>query len=245
MRRLLGITFGVLTHLLFAVTVWQLFRFLQGSAHHQRGGLSNDLLLAAQFAAIHSLLLTPKVRSRLERWISPAFYGLFFCTVTCLSLGLVMIQWRSVSVVVWQATGLAARAVEGAFGASWLALFYSLHLSGLGYQTGWTPWRSWLRGERAPRRHFQPRSAYLFMRHPVYLSFLGLIWFVPTVTLDRALLIAVWTVYIFVGSYLKDRRLQHYLGPTYREYQARVPGYPGMIVGPLARVPWGERGAAE
>jgi hypothetical protein len=39
--------------------------------------------------------------------------------------------------------------------------------------------------------------------------------------------------------------LQHYLGPTYREYQARVPGYPGMILGPLARVPWGERGAAE
>jgi protein-S-isoprenylcysteine O-methyltransferase Ste14 len=83
------------------------------------------------------------------------------------------------------------------------------------------------------------------MRHPVYLSFLGLIWFVPTVTLDRALLIAVWTVYVFVGSYLKDRRLQHYLGPTYREYQARVPGYPGMIAGPLARVPWGDGGAAE
>jgi methanethiol S-methyltransferase len=83
------------------------------------------------------------------------------------------------------------------------------------------------------------------MRHPVYLSFLGLIWFAPTVTLDRALLIAVWTVYIFLGSYLKDRRLQYYLGPTYREYQARVPGYPGMIVGPLARVPWGEQGAAE
>ncbi len=236
MRQLLGITFGVLTHLLFAVTVWQLFWFLQGSAHHQRGGLSIDLVLAAQFAAIHSLLLTPDVRSRLERWISSAFYGLFFCTITCLSLD---------SVVVWRATGLAALAVEGAFGASWLALFYSLHLSGLGYQTGWTPWRSWLRGEPAPRRRFQPRSAYLLMRHPVYLSFLGLIWFVPTVTLDRALLIAVWTVYVFVGSYLKDRRLQYYLGPMYREYQARVPGYPGMIAGPLARVPWGERGAAE
>ena len=63
MRRLLGIIFGVLTHLLFAVTVWQLFWFLQGSAHHQRGGLSIDLLLAAQFAVIHSLLLTPEARS--------------------------------------------------------------------------------------------------------------------------------------------------------------------------------------
>ena len=76
------------------------------------------------------------------------------------------------------------------------------------------------------------------MRHPVYLSFLGLVWLTPTVTLDRAILIAVWTAYIFVGSYLKDRRLQYFLGSRYREYQARVPGFPGMPVGPLARIPW-------
>jgi len=42
--------------------------------------------------------------------------------------------------------------------------------------------------------------------------------------------------YIFVGSVLKDRRLLRFLGPIYRDYQARVPGYPGMPFGPLARV---------
>jgi methanethiol S-methyltransferase len=245
MRRFLGIAAGLLTHLLFAATVWHLFWFLQGSAPQRRGELSWDLMLAGQFAAVHSLLLTPGVRAILERWISPSFYGLFFCAASCLGLGLAMAEWRSSPVVVWHATGWAATAIEFAFGGAWLTLFYSLHLSGLGYQTGWTPWRCWVRGEPAPRRQFRPRSAYLIMRHPVYLSFLGLIWFAPIVTLDRALLIAVWTVYVFVGSYLKDRRLQYYLGPTYREYQARVPGYPGMIVGPLARIPWVERGAAE
>jgi len=48
---------------------------------------------------------------------------------------------------------------------------------------------------------------------------------------------AVWTTYIFVGSALKDGRLVHFMGDTYRDYQARVPGYPGVGFGPLGRVP--------
>ena len=53
-------------------------------------------------------------------------------------------------------------------------------------------------------------------------------WFTPDMTIDRALLVAIWTVYIFLGSYLKDLRLIHYLGDTYREYRAKVPAYVRM-----------------
>ena len=35
----------------------------------------------------------------------------------------------------------------------------------------------------------------------------------------------------------KDRRLARSLGEDYRAYQARVPGYPGIPFGPLARLP--------
>jgi hypothetical protein len=55
-------------------------------------------------------------------------------------------------------------------------------------------------------------------------------------TLDHAVLTGVWTVYIFIGSYLKDRRLTHYLGDAYRAYQAKVPGYPLVPFGPLGKV---------
>jgi protein-S-isoprenylcysteine O-methyltransferase Ste14 len=47
---------------------------------------------------------------------------------------------------------------------------------------------------------------------------------------------AVWTAYIVVGSVLKDRRLLHFIGNEYRGYRARVPGYPGIPFGPLARI---------
>ena len=130
----------------------------------------------------------------------------------------------------------AATLVAWAFVASWAALFYSLSITGLGWQTGWTPWWRWVRGQRPPPRPFVVRGAYRFLRHPVSLSFLGLVWFVPVVTLDRAVLIAVWTGYIFAGSVLKDRRLLFFIGEEYRSYQSEVPGYPGVPMGPLARI---------
>ena len=118
---------------------------------------------------------------------------------------------------------------------SWAGLFYSLYLSGLGYQTGFTPWWHWLRGRDLPNRDFRPRSLYLLLRHPVYLSFMGLIWFNPVMTVDRLLLAVVWSGYIIAGSYLKDERLAFFLGTAYRDYQEQVPGYPFMPLGPLAR----------
>lgn len=244
MRRAVGISFGIGTHLLFAWTVYRLFVFLHGSSH----GLPTncvagrslpwfvwDALLAVQFALPHSWLLLPATRRRFERWIPSEFYGCMFCVVTCICLLTTIEFWRPHPDAIWRLNGYARLLIRAAFLACWPTLIYSLSLTGLGYQTGLTPWLAWLRGRKTPRRVFRPRGAYRFLRHPVYLSFLGLIWFTPAMTWDRAVLTAVWTVYIFIGSWLKDRRLEHYIGEPYREYQAQVAGYPLIFIGPLAR----------
>jgi protein-S-isoprenylcysteine O-methyltransferase Ste14 len=185
-----------------------------------------DAALALQFAVPHSLLLWPPVQKRLKRWIAGEFYGSVYCVVTCLTLLVMFICWQTSSVTLWRAQGLAAVAIRLGFYASWCALFYSLHLTGLGYQTGWTQWRHWFLRTKPPRRTFQPRGAYRWFRHPVYVSFLGLIWFTPTMTLDHAVLTGLWTVYILYGSHLKDERLAFYLGDEYLQYRAAVPAYP-------------------
>jgi methanethiol S-methyltransferase len=238
MQRMLGIAFGIGTQSVFALTVWHLFWFLRGGepAAGSRGSILVDAGLAAQFAVPHSLLLLPSLRDRLTRWIPSAFYGSFYCVVTCACLLLMFGLWQPCSGVVWRIDGVARIAVEVAFAGSWVALFYSLHLTGLGYQTGLTPWWHWLHRKPLGPRIFRPRGAYLWFRHPVYLSFLGLVWFTPVVTVDRAVLIGTWTVYIVIGSSLKDRRLVFYLGDLYRDYQARIPGYPGIWFGPLGRL---------
>lgn len=238
MKRCTGMVAGLVVHLLFLVTVFQLYRFLDGShSFGVRGSMLWDVALALQFAILHSWLLLPATRKALARYLPHELYGLLFCAVTCVSLWAAFIGWRTSDFVLVRFHGPMAGAMQLGFWGSWGALIYSLALSGLGYQTGFTPWYYWMRGRAAPRRQFQQRGAYRILRHPVYLSFAGLLWFSPTFTLDRGLLVAIWTGYIAVGSVLKDRRLVFFLGEEYREYASRVPGYPGVVWGPLARVP--------
>jgi methanethiol S-methyltransferase len=234
--RAAGIAFGIGTQLFFAVTVCYLFLFLRdGSTNLAGNWLLVDSLLALQFAVVHSWLLLPSSRSSLSRMMPSQFHGSLFCVATCSGLWLMFIYWRCSSFVVWEATGWGLLAVRLGFYASWVSLFLTLRMTGFGYQTGWTQWLYWYRHQPLPRRAFNERGVFRVLRHPAYLSFLGLIWFTPRMTADHAVLTGTWTVYIYVGSYLKDKRLEFYLGDFYREYASRVPGYPGMLFGPLAK----------
>jgi methanethiol S-methyltransferase len=234
--RAAGLLFGIAAQLLFAATVWQIFWFLRDGAPAQSNSfVVRDGLLALQFAVVHSLLLLPRTRSTITRYLPSQLYGCFFTIVTCLGLLAIVNFWRGSATAIWQAEGPAATAIRVGFYASWVGLIYSLGLGGFGYHTGWKPFTYWLRNEPLPRRDFIPRGIYHWLRHPVYLTTGALFWFTPRMTLDHALLTGILTTYIFVGSYLKDRRLEFFLGDAYRNYARRVPGYPFIFFGPLAK----------
>ncbi len=237
LRRVLGILFGVGTQLLFLWTVIQLFLFLRyGGVEEFRYGLWMDVLLAIVFCLPHSLLLVPQVQKFVKGWLPSGLMGCLHCSVTCLTLLFLIQNWGRHSLTLWKATGYEEALILAGFYASWVALFYSLYLAGMGYQTGVTQWWYWLKRQSPPKRLFIERGAYRWMRHPIYMSFLGLIWFTPEMTLDHAVLTAIWTVYIYVGSYAKDQRMLLYLGDEYREYATRVPGLPFIGFGPLLRM---------
>jgi protein-S-isoprenylcysteine O-methyltransferase Ste14 len=253
MRRWFWIAFGGFAQLLFfAVTVPQLFLLLYrgsgdllglGPASWGRvepaapvwGFLLNSVLLV-QFGVWHSLFLLPATRRRLERWVPSALYGSLYTVVVTASLLPVCWLWQPLPGVIYAAEGWAAWALLGAFLASWGLMFYSMSRTGLGWQTGLTPWWAYVRGVEPPPRRFATTGLYGWLRHPIYLSFLCLIWVTPRMTADHLLLACVWTAYVYVGSVLKDRRLLYFLGERYRAYMERVPGYPLLPWGPLARL---------
>ena len=236
--RLAGFTFGLGVQALFVVTVVYLYAFLRwGAMASAADWFWIDLLLALQFVIPHSILLHPRFRDIFRRWFPSEFHGAFFCLATCASLLLMFGCWRTAPSIIWELDGTAGAVVLGCFHLSWAALLYSISLTGLGYQTGLTQWKSWYQGVKQGRREFRAQSLYRVLRHPVYLSFLGLIWFTPVMTADHGVLTVVWTAYIFAGSILKDERLLYYLGDSYAEYMSRVAGYPGILAGPLGRRP--------
>jgi methanethiol S-methyltransferase len=237
-KRTAGICFGIGTQVLFLVTVVQLFLFLRfggGSTYH--GWWIVDSILAVGFVLPHSILLVPEVQARMKKWLPAGMLGCVHCVTTCLTLLVLFREWGRSEIIIWQASGAVKVLVLVFFYGAWVGLFYSLYLTGLGYQTGLTQWWYWLIRKRPPARQFVTRGAFRWMRHPVYMSFLGLIWFTPVMTLDHAILTAVWTVYIYLGSYHKDRRLIRFIGKEYIEYGKRVSGLPGLAFGSLHRFP--------
>jgi len=195
-----------------------------------------DVCWAMFFEIPHSILLLPAVNKRLRRSLPSELLACVHCIATCVSLLVLFEMWTTSSNFVWHFEGGSESAMLLGFYGSWIALFYSLYLTGMGYQTGLLPWLCWMRQVKPPIRKFEPKSLFRWMRHPVYLSFLGLIWFTPNMTLDHAVLTIVWTVYIYVGSYLKDKRLEHFIGQPYRDYSQQVAGFPIIGFGP-----WGRR----
>lgn len=236
--RTAGMAFGIFTQLLFLWTVGKLFWFLRdgSSATVNPFGIWVDLSLAIGFAIPHSLLLAPAVQQRLKRNIPSGLLGCLHCSVTCWSLLVLMQFWAPIQPSVWQFTGPSRAMILAGFYGSWIALLYSISLTGFGYQTGLTQWWYWLTREPAPRREFVVRGAYRWLRHPVYMSFLGLVWFTPTMSMDHVILTAVWTTYIYVGSYFKDQRLLRFIGAEYRAYATRVSGLPIIGFGPLKKL---------
>lgn len=231
-----GALFGVLTQVFFLWTVVQLFLFLRfAEGTNYAGWWYTDALMAIGFAIPHSLLLTRGAHTRLKRWIPRELIGCLHCCVTCGSLLLLIGWWGKSDWTLWQTSGWANVACQIGFYVSWFALVYSLWWSGLGYQTGLTPWWYWIRGRQQPVREIVTRGPYRWMRHPVYVSFLGLIWFTPTMSVDHVILTAIWSIYIFAGSHFKDRRLLYFLGSEYRMYAERVVGLPIIGFGSLRR----------
>lgn len=238
LARLSGLVFGAGTQLVFLWTAYQLFLFLREPQANAHGfSPARDALLALFFAWPHSVLLYPAVQKWLKTYVHPQMMGCVHCLTTCVSLLIMFPLWTVSQGGLWDMHGWSANLMLVGFYGSWIALLYSLWLSGMGYQTGLQPWLYWVRGVKSPRREMNRSGAFRIMRHPVYLSFLGLIWFTPHMSWDHVILTSVWSVYIYVGSYMKDRRLLHYIGQPYREYGQRVPGFPIIGFGVLGKMP--------
>jgi protein-S-isoprenylcysteine O-methyltransferase Ste14 len=239
--------FGIATQIGFAATVPFLIWFMLWGASTTTvsatwSDVAVDVALILAFAVPHSIFLAPPVRRLLARFMPRELFGCWFCLVSCVTLAALFIGWHPLPGELWHVTGVAGETVVLVMaGLAWLALLYSMWLGGLGYQTGATGLIAWLRRQPEPQRTLCRRGAYQYLRHPIYLSFLLIAWITPVMTTAHLLLSVGLTIYIAVGSWLKDRRLTMFIGDEYRAYMAEVPGFPLVPMGPLGVVRAGTR----
>ena len=76
------------------------------------------------------------------------------------------------------------------------------------------------------------RGLYRWMRHPLYTAGLIFIWLTPIMRENSLIVFIALTIYIIVGAYFEERKLEREFGSSYAEYKAETPMLiPGLIFG--------------
>jgi protein-S-isoprenylcysteine O-methyltransferase Ste14 len=190
----------------------------------QPASLLIDTLLCLLFFAQHSIMIRRRFRLWLTRIVRAEFHGALyaFASGTCLLALTLFWQpagdplWRPADPVRWAMLLLFLTAGAGTWwGTRALGAFDALGV------------RSALQaiGKRRPETivALTIRGPYRWVRHPLYLFSLIIIWSGPVFTLDRLLHNLLWTIWIVIGARLEERDLVDCFGDAYRRYQQLVP----------------------
>jgi protein-S-isoprenylcysteine O-methyltransferase Ste14 len=176
-----------------------------------------DTFLFSVFALHHSLF----ARSGIKRWMTthvpPHLERSLYVWTASLLLIAVVASWRPLPGRVYHHDGWAAI-------PHWLVVLVGLWLTATatkvidGLQ---------LAGIRQGLRDggndgFQIVGPYHFIRHPIYLGWMLMVFGVPDLTWTRFVFAAVSSAYLIVAIPFEERSLIEAFGDTYKEYQRRV-----------------------
>ncbi len=233
MKRLLVFSYGIISYALFFVTFLYSIGFI-GNILVPRSidstptmplssAMAVNLCLLALFAIQHSGMARPAFKRWLTRFIPEAAERSTYVLMSTVALAAMMAFWQPLGGVIWSVTAPgAAMALICAYLASWLLLLYATflinHFDLFGLRQVWYA----LRRKEAPDLNFVTPALYRIVRHPIYVGWLGIMWFTPTMTATHLLFAVGSTVYILMGIKLEERDLEA-AHPEYAQYKRKVP----------------------
>jgi methanethiol S-methyltransferase len=183
------------------------------------------------YATLHSLLAALAVKAWVtRRW--PGFAPYYRLSFNALAIVLVLpLAWASYAIPgewLWRWTGPAAWIANGLALAALAGFAFSSGTYDMGEFLGTRPWRE-KRSDAVEHEGFRISTLHRFVRHPWYALGLVLVW---TRDMNAPLLISsgAITLYLIVGAWLEERKLEAHFGAAYRDYKQLVPG--------LIPLPW-------
>jgi methanethiol S-methyltransferase len=179
------------------------------------GGLS--LLFFLQ----HSGMVRQSFRRQATRAIPAACLPALYDLASGITLLLVLSLWQGPLIPLVSAHGVTRWCLRGVFCAG-LALTFWAGMVML------EPSAAARRRLGSPKAEAPPAplcllGPYRYVRHPLYLANLLLIWSGPDLTADRLLFNVMWSAWILIGIRLEERDLIAVHGQAYRDYRASVP----------------------
>ncbi len=193
-------------------------------AHSHAARLAWDAMLCLVFFLQHSGMVRRSVRKRFGTRVATTYYPALYSVASGIALLAVILLWQPTDHFLFRLHG-PARWLPGCLAALAIAGFawgaYALH----GFDPfGTLPLKRHLHGAPTPAStSFVTAGPYRYVRHPLYLFMLLLIWSAPRFSTDQLLFNVLWTAWIVVATKLEERDLVADFGQSYRRYQSSVP----------------------
>ena len=233
MNRLLTVTYGALSYLMFLVAFLYVIGFVgnfvvprsvdHGVAAPLGQAVVVNVLLLGLFAVQHSVMARPAFKRWWTRFVPQPVERSTYVLLASLVLFVLYWQWRAMPAVIWQVTSPAQRqALWALFWLGWVialaATFMVNHFDLFGLRQVCLAWR----GKPYTEIGFRAPLLYRLVRHPLMLGLIIGFWTTPTMTAGHLLFAIGTTGYILLAVQLEERDLVAALGDQYHDYRREV-----------------------
>jgi protein-S-isoprenylcysteine O-methyltransferase Ste14 len=185
-----------------------------------------DTALCLLFFIQHSLFIRPFFRKWMERHIKTIYHGAFYSVTTGIALFIMIFLWQHTPVMLIESHGAVRLFMRALFFIALVLCMWGIRSVGNFDGFGIRPFIRAIKGKSSTAAKSQLLSIkgpYQFVRHPLYLSFILIVWSNPDISADMLLCSALWTAWIIIGTILEERDLIANFGDDYKRYSAKVP----------------------
>ena len=188
------------------------------------GAIAINLALFSAFALHHSIFARDAARAFIARTVSTALERSVYVWVASLMLIGVCYAWRPVAGVAWQIPApwswpIVAVQLAGV----WLSLRGAAVIDAFDL-AGVRQVKAATTQELAVGRwEFRTDGPYGWVRHPIYLGWVLLVFGVGTMTMTRLVFAVVSSVYLLIAIPFEERTLRAHSEGAYDDYIRRVP----------------------
>jgi protein-S-isoprenylcysteine O-methyltransferase Ste14 len=180
--------------------------------------------LSLAFFAQHSVMIRPSFRQWMARFVRTDYHGALYTIASGIVLLSLVVFWQRSAHTWVMLEGVPRLLAHAVFLLAFVGFNWGTRALGSFDMFGTGPIVRRLRSEDPPPpMPFTIRGPYRWVRHPLYLFCLLMIWSCPDLTADRLLYNVLWTGWIIVGTVLEERNLMACFGEAYHDYRSKVP----------------------
>lgn len=186
-------------------------------------GLALNATLSMAFFIQHSGMIRRSFRHWSGQFIEEKYHGAVFTLASAVFLLLLVVLWQKSNHTLYAAEGALRWLFRAVFVVSAAGFYWGIRSLGRFDAYGLLPILKGGQVSTSTSSHLTISGPYRWVRHPLYLFCMLMIWSCPDFTADRLLFNLLWSSWIVVGTFLEERDLVAQFGDDYRDYQTNVP----------------------